>query len=186
MILLIDNYDSFTYNLYQQLGSLGAPTTVVSHDRITLKRIEAMNPSGIVISPGPGRPENSGITLSAIKRFYKKIPVLGVCLGHECIGQLFGARVTHARRILHGKTSNIHHNGRGLFTALKKPFKAARYHSLAIDRCPGGFTLSARDSGGEIMAIQHECYPLFGIQFHPESFMTECGDNLMKNFLNAC
>jgi len=186
MILLIDNYDSFTYNLYQQIESLGAPTTVVTHDRITLKRIKAMNPAGIVISPGPGRPENSGISLQAIKRFYRHIPLLGVCLGHECIGRLFGAAVVHAGRIMHGKTSKIQHNGTGLFKGLKCPFEAARYHSLAIDRCPDGFILSAWDPSGEIMAIQHERYPLFGIQFHPESFMTECGNNLMKNFLNEC
>jgi anthranilate synthase component 2 len=184
MILLINNYDSFTYNLYQQLESLGAKTKVVAHDKITIKEIRNLKPSKIVISPGPKRPEDSGICISVIKSFSKTIPILGVCLGHECIGEVFGAKVIHAKKILHGKTSKVYHNNKGIFKGIKNPFEAARYHSLVIDRAPEDFTLTARDRNNEIMAISHKKYPLHGIQFHPESFMTREGDKLIRNFLN--
>jgi anthranilate synthase component 2 len=184
MILLIDNYDSFTFNLYQQLEILGAGTKVIAHDKITIKEIRNLKPSKIVISPGPKRPQDSGICMSVIKNFYKKIPILGVCLGHECIGEAFGAKVVHAKQILHGKTSKIFHNKNGIFRGIISPFEAARYHSLVIDRAPDGFTINARDRIGEIMAICHNKYPLYGIQFHPESFMTREGNRLIKNFLS--
>jgi len=184
MILLIDNYDSFTFNLYQQLESLGAETRVVAHDKITIGAIKRLRPSKIVISPGPKRPRDSGISNHAIKHFYTRVPILGVCLGHECIGELFGAKVVHAQRILHGKTSKIYHRQRGLFKSVSRSFDAARYHSLVIDSVPEGFTLEAWDSRREIMAIRHKLYPLHGIQFHPESFMTSEGDGIIRNFLN--
>ena len=183
MILLIDNYDSFTYNLFQQLESLGAGTRVVAHDRITLQDIKRLQPTHIVISPGPKRPRDSGICPAVIRHFYATIPILGVCLGHECIGAEFGARVVHARQIMHGKTSLMYHTARGLFKAMPSPFEAARYHSLAIDRVPDEFLLSAWDSNNEIMAISHRNFPVHGIQFHPESFMTKHGSKLIRNFL---
>ncbi len=184
MILLIDNYDSFTYNLYQQLESLGAETTVAAHDNITIKEIKKLKPARIVISPGPKRPADSGISMPVIKNFYKTIPILGVCLGHECIGEVFGSRVVHAKKILHGKTSKIYHGGNGIFKGLPNPFEAARYHSLVIDRAPDNFTLAAWDRTKEVMAISHNTYPLHGIQFHPESFMTRTGDTIIRNFLH--
>ncbi len=184
MILLIDNYDSFTYNLYQQLETLGAKVIVKKHDKITLKEIEKLVPSKIIISPGPKAPKDSGISISVIKKFYKKLPILGVCLGHECIGEIFGAKIVQAKKILHGKTSEIFHEKKGIFKRVKSPFKAARYHSLAIDRVPKGFKLTAWSKDKEIMGIQHEKYPLHGIQFHTESFMTEYGNKIIRNFLN--
>ena len=184
MILLIDNYDSFTYNLYQQIESLGHKTKVVAHDKITLKEIRKLKPEKIIISPGPKRPEHSGICISVIKNFYKTIPILGVCLGHEAIGQIFGSKVIHASKILHGKTSQIHHEQEGIFKGVKSPFQAARYHSLIINKVPDNFILTAWTSK-EIMAIQHKKYPLHGIQFHPESFMAPKGNKLMKNFLKS-
>jgi anthranilate synthase/aminodeoxychorismate synthase-like glutamine amidotransferase len=185
MVLLIDNYDSFTYNLYQQLEARGARTHVAVHDGITVKEIKKLNPSRIIISPGPGRPEQSGICIEVIKYFHGRIPILGVCLGHECIGAVFGARVVHAQRIMHGTTSRIYHRSTHLFKGIQNPFYAARYHSLALHRVPEGFTLSAWDGRKEIMAITHNRYPLYGIQFHPESFMTEAGGTLIGNFLYA-
>lgn len=184
MILIIDNYDSFTYNLYQQIESLGAKTRVFQHDKITISQIEKLKPSKIIISPGPKRPVDSGISLKAVQKFYTRIPILGVCLGHECIGQIFGSKVVHARKIMHGKTSDIYHNGTKLFSGLKNPFPAARYHSLIIDKVPEEFTLTAWTKNHEIMGIQHQNYPLFGVQFHPESFLTEEGNKLMANFLH--
>lgn len=183
MILLIDNYDSFTYNLYQQLESLGAKTKVIAHDQITSKEIRKLKPSKIIISPGPKRPTDSGISMSVIKNFYKTIPILGVCLGLECIGEVFGAKVVHAKKILHGKTSKIYHTNNCIFKGLTNPFEAARYHSLVIDSVPDEFKLTAWDRTKEIMAISHRKYPLHGIQFHPESFMTREGDTLIRNFL---
>ncbi|MCP4715310.1 MAG: aminodeoxychorismate/anthranilate synthase component II [Deltaproteobacteria bacterium] len=183
MILLIDNYDSFTYNLYQQLESLGARTEVVTHDHITLRRIKKLKPSRIVISPGPGRPDQSGNCCEVISALYRSIPILGVCLGLECIGEVFGARVVQARRILHGKTAPVHHGRQGLFAGIPNPFEAARYHSLVIDSVPQGFVLDARDDYDEIMAIRHATLPVYGIQFHPESFMTHNGNRLLRNFL---
>lgn len=184
MVLLIDNYDSFTYNLYQLIASLGFDVIVRKHDEITLKEIELLKPEKIVISPGPKRPEDAGISMGAIEKFYKTIPILGVCLGHQCIGQLFGVEVIHAKKVLHGKTSQVTHDNKGIFYGIKNPFLAARYHSLALEKVPKGFDLTAWTEDKEIMAIQHKEYPLYGIQFHPESFMTEQGDKIMKNFLS--
>lgn len=183
MILLIDNYDSFTYNLYQQIAGLGEKVLVKEHDRITIKEIEQLKPKKIVISPGPKRPEDSGISNEVIRKFHQTIPILGVCLGHECIGQIFGAKVIHASQILHGKTSEIFHQEKALFEGLSQPFSAARYHSLILDKVPKNFTLTAWTRDNEIMAIQHDKYPLYGVQFHPESFLTEEGNKLMHNFL---
>ncbi len=185
MILLIDNYDSFTYNLYQQLCSLGAEVRVSTHDAISVKSIKRLRPEKIVLSAGPGRPCNSGVCLDVIKSLHRSVPLLGVCLGHECIGEFFGARVVHARRVLHGKTSKIRHSGNGLFRGVQNPFVAARYHSLALDQAPPGFELSATADDGEVMAIRHLELPVYGIQFHPESFMTPVGNRIMKNFLYA-
>jgi anthranilate synthase/aminodeoxychorismate synthase-like glutamine amidotransferase len=185
MILLIDNYDSFTYNLYQQLCGLGADVRVVAHDGLSVESIKRLCPEKIVLSAGPGRPCNSGMCLDVIKRLHQSVPLLGVCLGHECIGEFFGARVVHARRVMHGKTSKIRHTKNGLFRGVPNPFVAARYHSLALDQAPPGFELSATDEDGEVMAIRHYDLPIYGIQFHPESFMTPAGDRIMKNFLYA-
>lgn len=183
MILIIDNYDSFTYNLYQQTESLGKNTLVVKNDEITLEEIAELSPEKIIISPGPGRPKNSGISNAVVQKFYTHIPILGVCLGHECIGQIFGSRVVKAKRVLHGKTSDIYHSNQKLFKGIKNPFKGARYHSLILDQVPENFNMAAWTKDKEIMAINHEKYPLFGVQFHPESFLTEEGARLMKNFL---
>jgi anthranilate synthase/aminodeoxychorismate synthase-like glutamine amidotransferase len=185
MILLIDNYDSFTYNLYQQLCGLGAEVRVIAHDALSVRDIKRMRPGKIVLSAGPGRPADSGVCMEVIRHMHRRVPMLGVCLGHECIGEAFGARVVHARRVMHGKTSQIRHNGRGLFRGVPNPFSAARYHSLALDRVPYGFETCATADDGEIMAVQHAGLPLFGLQFHPESFMTNAGDRIMKNFLHA-
>lgn len=185
MILLIDNYDSFTYNLYQLIAGLGFEVIVKKHDEITLEEIVKMKPEKIVISPGPKRPEDAGISMEVIKHFYKTIPILGVCLGHQCIGQLFGVKVIHAKEVLHGKISQVSHDGKGICEGIKNPFAAARYHSLAIENVPEGFELRAWTDDKEIMAIEHKEYPLHGIQFHPESFMTEEGSKLMKNFLSS-
>jgi len=185
-VLLIDNYDSFTYNLYQLLENCGARTTVAAHDRITLRDIIALRPARIVLSPGPGRPEQSGVCRTVIRHFFTTIPILGVCLGHECIGSVFGAAVVHAKKIMHGKTSRIYHTGRGIFQNIRNPFRAARYHSLALERMPRSCSLSAWDENGEIMGITHTRYSVYGVQFHPESFMTEEGSRLIENFLYAC
>ncbi len=185
MILLIDNYDSFTYNLYQQLSGLGAEVKVVAHDAIKVESIKRLRPEKIVLSAGPGRPCNSGVCLDVIKRLHRSVPLLGVCLGHECVGEFFGARIVHARSVMHGKTSKIRHIGSGLFRNIQNPFTAARYHSLALDQAPPGFELSATADDGEVMAIRHLELPIYGIQFHPESFMTAVGDRIMKNFLYA-
>jgi anthranilate synthase/aminodeoxychorismate synthase-like glutamine amidotransferase len=185
MILIIDNYDSFTYNLNQQINTLGHKTKVFQHDKITIKEIEKLKPEKIIISPGPKTPKDAGISNKVIKKFYKTIPILGVCLGHECIGELFGAKVQKAKKILHGKISMIYHNEDQIFQGIKNPMKAARYHSLILDKVPKALTLTAWTEENEIMGIKHKKYPLYGIQFHPESFLTEDGDKLMKNFLNA-
>lgn len=185
MILIIDNYDSFTYNLYQQVESLGAKTKIFKHDRISLKEIEKLNPSKIIISPGPKRPKDSGISLAVVQKFYTKIPILGVCLGHQCIGQVFGSKIIHAKEIYHGKTSSIYHGENFLFKGLSNPFIAARYHSLVIEKLPKEFNLTAWDKENQIMGISHKKYPLFGVQFHPESFLTQEGNKIMHNFLYA-
>lgn len=185
MILIIDNYDSFTYNLYQQIESLGAKSKVVKNDQINLAEIKKLSPSKIIISPGPKRPENSGISTKIIEKFHTKTPILGVCLGHQCIGQNFGSKIVPAKKILHGKTSKIFHTENKLFKGIKNPFTAGRYNSLVINKVPKNFTLTAWDQNNEIMAIQHNKHPLFGVQFHPESFLTEEGNKLMQNFLNG-
>lgn len=184
MILLIDNYDSFTYNLYQQIEGLGFGVMVKKHDEITIEEIKSLQPNKIVISPGPKRPEDAGVSRDVIKNFYTTTPLLGVCLGHQCIGQLFGVRIIGAKEVLHGKISQLSHDGKGMFEGMKNPFAVARYHSLAIERVPEEFDLRAWTEDNEIMAIQHKKYPLHGIQFHPESFMTEDGVKLMQNFLS--
>jgi len=185
MILLIDNYDSFTYNLYQQLCGLGADVKVVAHDSVSVGGVRRLRPDRIVLSAGPGRPADSGVCMEVIARMHASFPMLGVCLGHECIGKAFGARVVHARRVMHGKTSKVRHGGTGLFRGVPSPFVAARYHSLALDRAPEGFETCATADDGEIMAIRHRGLPVFGIQFHPESFMTPEGIRIMRNFLHA-
>jgi para-aminobenzoate synthetase component II len=185
MILLIDNYDSFTYNLYQLIGSLGSITQVHRNDKITISDIKQYSPEKIIISPGPKTPDKAGICNQVIREYYQKIPILGICLGHQCLGTVFGAGIIRAQRQIHGKSSNIFHNESGIFKNIPSPFQAARYHSLVIDKIPEDFILTARDKNDEIMAIQHRQLPLFGVQFHPESFMTSFGSQLMTNFLNV-
>ena len=185
MILIIDNYDSFTYNLYQQIARLNnSDIQVVKHDEITLDEITSLNPTHIVISPGPKTPKDSGISMLVIKKFYKTIPILGVCLGNQCIGEVFGSSTVHSPVIMHGKTDSIHHNKQDLFKNVPDPFIVARYHSLVVDKLPDDFILTAWSDDGSIMAMKHRHYPLYGVQFHPESFMTVGGDELMKEFLS--
>ncbi|MGD8383569.1 MAG: aminodeoxychorismate/anthranilate synthase component II [Syntrophobacterales bacterium] len=183
---MIDNYDSFTYNLVQYLGVLGSAAEVYRNDKITLDEIESMKPERIVISPGPGTPQSAGITISLIERFHPKVPILGVCLGHQAIGAAFGGRVLHAARIMHGKTSEVSHDGKGVFRDLPDPITATRYHSLAVERksLPSCLEVSAEAEDGEIMGLRHLEYPVEGIQFHPESILTKEGMNILKNFLN--
>jgi len=185
MILLIDNYDSFTYNLYQYLSELGEEVRTARNDKITLEEIEAMAPERIVISPGPGRPESAGISNEVIKQFGERIPVLGVCLGHQCIGHAYGAAVDHAGEIKHGKTSLIHHDGKGVFKGIGSPFEAVRYHSLAIKRysLPECLEISAWTENDIIMGVRHKRFPVEGVQFHPESIMTKEGKEILRNFL---
>jgi anthranilate synthase/aminodeoxychorismate synthase-like glutamine amidotransferase len=186
MILLIDNYDSFTYNLYQYLSELGEEIKVSRNDMITLDDIEKMAPQRIVISPGPGRPEDAGISNEVILKFGERIPILGVCLGHQCIGQAYGAMVDHAGEIKHGKTSLIYHDGKGVFKGIASPFPAVRYHSLAIKRysLPDCLEVSAWTDNDIIMGVRHREYPVEGVQFHPESILTKEGKEILKNFLN--
>ncbi len=184
MILLIDNYDSFTYNLAQYLGELGAPPTVRRNDEVTVDDVEAMKPERIVISPGPGRPEDAGISVDVIKRLGPRIPVLGVCLGHQGIGIAFGGQVVRAGQLMHGKTSNIHHDGAGVFKNVSQPFSAGRYHSLVIAQpLPADLELAARTDDGTVMGVRHRSYPIHGVQFHPESVLTNEGRTLLRNFL---
>ena len=185
MILLIDNYDSFTYNLYQYLSELGAEIKVARNDAMSLEEIEMLAPERIVISPGPGTPEQAGISNEVIRRFGGRLPILGVCLGHQCIGHAYGGIVTHAGEIKHGKTSLIHHDGKGVFAGLPNPFPAVRYHSLAVQResLPDSLEVSARTDNDIIMGLRHRQYTVEGVQFHPESIMTEIGKDLLRNFL---
>lgn len=183
MILVIDNYDSFTYNLVQQIESQGQACQVITNDRVNIEDIAKRKPSRIVISPGPGTPEDAGISKDIISRFHKTVPILGVCLGHQCIGVIFGAKIEHARKIMHGKTSKVTHDGAGIFKGVSSPLEVARYHSLAIDRVKSPLKVTARADDGTIMAIEHNDYPVFGVQFHPESFLTPKGELIMKNFL---
>ena len=187
MILVIDNYDSFTYNLVQYLGELGTKPMVRRNNEVTLDEIEALAPKQIVISPGPGRPEQAGITLDVIKRFGPTIPLLGVCLGHQAIGMAFGGSVVRATAPMHGKTSTITHDGRGVFTGIASPFTVARYHSLVVQRhdLPGDLEISAQtEDDGTVMALRHRRFPIHGVQFHPESIMTREGTHLLRNFLS--
>jgi anthranilate synthase/aminodeoxychorismate synthase-like glutamine amidotransferase len=185
MLLLIDNYDSFTYNLVQYLGELGEEVRVVRNDELAAADIAALAPSKIVISPGPCTPNEAGISLEVIRTYAGKIPILGVCLGHQAIGQAFGGKVVRATRVMHGKTSQITHDGRGLFTGLPNPFEATRYHSLLIERSslPDSLEVTARTADQEIMAVRHKSLPVEGVQFHPESFLTTSGKDLLRNFL---
>jgi anthranilate synthase component 2 len=185
MLLMIDNYDSFTYNLVQYLGELGEDVRVVRNDEITVEGIESLAPARIVISPGPCTPNEAGVSLQVIERFSGRIPILGVCLGHQAIGQAFGGRVIHAKTLMHGKVSPIHHAGAGVFRGLPSPFNATRYHSLAIEResCPADLEITAWTGDGEIMGVRHRRMAVQGVQFHPESILTEHGHDLLRNFL---
>ncbi len=186
MILLIDNYDSFTYNLYHYLGELGADIRVCLNDRISLDEIEALRPEKIVISPGPCTPKEAGISCEAIKRFGERTPILGVCLGHQSIGAAYGGQIIRAPSIMHGKLSTVHHDGETIFRAVKNPFAAMRYHSLVIDpeTLPKELVVTARTDDGVIMAVRHRRFPVEGVQFHPESILAEEGKKLLKNFLD--
>ena len=185
MVLMIDNYDSFTYNLVQYLGELGVAVTVVRNDEISVDEVARLRPEKIVISPGPCSPNEAGISLEAIERLGGKIPLLGVCLGHQAIGQAFGGKVVHAQTLMHGKTSPIHHVGAGVFRGLPSPFVATRYHSLAVarDSLPECLEVTAWTEDGEIMGLRHKTLAVEGVQFHPESILTEHGHALLKNFL---
>ena len=186
MLLLIDNYDSFTYNLFQYLSELGEEIVVFRKDKITIEEIEMLSPQRIVISPGPGTPEHTGISNDVIQHFGPHLPVLGVCLGHQCIGYSYGAKIDRASEIKHGKLSLIHHDGKGLLAGLPNPFPAIRYHSLAVvrDTLPDCLEVSAWTEDDTIMGLRHKQLPVEGVQFHPESIMTEVGKDLLKNFLN--
>jgi len=188
MILVIDNYDSFTYNLVQYLGELGADLEVYRNDKITVERIRRLEPAGVVISPGPGVPDNAGISLELVRRLGARTPILGVCLGHQAIGQAYGGRVVGAPVLMHGKTSLIHHDGKSVFSGLANPFEATRYHSLIIERksLPGCLRVTAETEDGVIMGLRHCEHPVEGVQFHPESILTFEGKKLLGNFLEAC
>ena len=184
MILLIDNYDSFTFNLAQYLGELGAPPVVKRNDEISVDDVEAMRPDRIVISPGPGRPEDAGISVETIRRLGPRIPLLGVCLGHQGIGFAFGGTISRARALMHGKVSAVHHDGRGVFKGISQPFSAGRYHSLVVaEPVPEQLEVSARTEDGTIMGLRHRTAPIHGVQFHPESVLTNEGRRLLRNFL---
>ena len=186
MLLLIDNYDSFTYNLYQYLSELGAEVEVVRNDKTSLKDLITMKPERVVVSPGPSTPENAGVSVDAIRHFGEYLPVLGVCLGHQCVGQAYGAEVVHAGEIMHGKTSPISNDGRGVFQGLPNPITAVRYHSLAIkpESVPNILDVTAQSPGGIIQGVRHRELQVEGVQFHPESIMTDEGKKLLQNFLN--
>ena len=185
MLVMIDNFDSFTYNLYQHLMQMGAEVRVARNNSLALEDLEVLNPRGLVISPGPGRPEDAGITVPAIERFSGRIPILGVCLGHQAIALAFGGQVVPARRLMHGKTSAVTSDGRELFKGVQSPFQAMRYHSLAVARepLPACLEVTAEDEDGEIMGLRHRRHPTEGLQFHPESIMTTVGKRLLRNFL---
>lgn len=187
MILLIDNYDSFTYNLVQYLGEFGVEQTVVRNDRITVDEVIEMKPDAIVISPGPCTPKEAGISVELIRRLHKGVPILGVCLGHQAIGEAFGGNVVKASKVMHGKTSPIIHTGEGIFKNIESPFTATRYHSLIVERgsLPSELRVTAWTEDGTIMGLQHREYPVFGVQFHPESIATQHGKKLLKNFLSV-
>ncbi|MFH1782641.1 MAG: aminodeoxychorismate/anthranilate synthase component II [Candidatus Omnitrophota bacterium] len=186
MIVMIDNYDSFTYNLVQYLSEIGEKLVVFRNDKVTLREIEKLKPDHIVISPGPGRPKDAGISKDVIKRFGQKIPILGVCLGHQCIAEVFGGKIIRAKHLMHGKTSMIHHNKQGIFRLIPTPFEATRYHSLIVEgkSFPKVFQLIAWTQDKEIMALKHKNYPIWGVQFHPESILTKYGKELLKSFVS--
>ena len=185
MLLMIDNYDSFTYNLVQYLGELGEDVKVVRNDEMTAEEVERLAPARIVLSPGPCTPNEAGISLEVVRRFAGRVPILGVCLGHQAIGQAFGGKVIHAKTLMHGKVSRITHNGIGVFKGLPSPYNATRYHSLAIERetCPKDLEVTAWTDDGEIMGVRHRTLAVEGVQFHPESILTEHGHALLRNFL---
>jgi anthranilate synthase component 2 len=187
MILVLDNYDSFTYNLVQYLGELGADVKVIRNDETTVAGVEAMQPERVVISPGPCTPNEAGISLALIARMAGRVPILGVCLGHQAIGQAFGGKVVRARQVMHGKVSRIRHDGRGVFAGLPEDFVATRYHSLVIERAtlPAALEVSAQSEDGEIMGLRHRSLPVEGVQFHPEALLTEHGHKMLENFLKG-
>ncbi len=186
MIVMIDNYDSFTYNLVQYMRELGADVQVYRNDKITVNSLRVLNPSGIVISPGPGRPEDAGISMDTIQAFSGKIPLLGVCLGHQAIAMAFGGEIISAKNLMHGKTSHVTNDGKAIYSKIRSPFKAMRYHSLAVNRktLPEMFDISSESDDGEIMGIRHREHNTEGVQFHPESIMTTVGKRLLRNFLS--
>ena len=187
-VVVIDNYDSFVYNLVQYLGELGAEPIVHRHDALTLDGLRALEPDAVLVSPGPGRPEDAGISSEAIRAFAEQgVPVLGVCLGHQCIGQAYGARIERAPHVMHGKTSEITHDGRGIFAGVPSPFTATRYHSLVVarDSVPDVLEVTATSEDGLVMGLRHRELPIEGVQFHPESILTESGHDLLRNFLSG-
>lgn len=187
MLLLIDNYDSFTFNLYQYIGEITPDIKVIRNDDIALKEIEELKPDGIILSPGPGRPEDAGICVDVIKHFSREIPILGICLGHQAIGYAYGAEIVGAGEIKHGKTSRIKNNGRGLFRGINDEITVMRYHSLVVDRntIPEELEITSETDGGVIMGLKHRKYDVYGLQFHPESILTEDGKNILKNFVEV-
>jgi anthranilate synthase/aminodeoxychorismate synthase-like glutamine amidotransferase len=186
-VLVVDNYDSFVYNLVQYLGELGADPVVRRNDAIGVKQAVALRPDGLVVSPGPGRPEAAGRSVELIRELGPRVPTLGVCLGHQCIAVAFGGQVVHARQLMHGKTSLVHHGGQGVLAGLPNPFEATRYHSLAVEPAslPPDLEVTARSDDGTVMALRHRRLPVEGVQFHPESVLTSCGKELVANFLAA-
>jgi anthranilate synthase/aminodeoxychorismate synthase-like glutamine amidotransferase len=185
VLLVLDNYDSFTYNLVQYFGELGYEAVVRRNDQVSIGEIAELKPTHICISPGPGRPAEAGVSNEVVRRFAPSVPLLGVCLGHQCIAEVFGGRVVRAERLMHGKTSEIHHDGSGVFADLPNPFSATRYHSLIVapEDLPGELEISAKTAEGEIMGLHHRNFPLHGVQFHPESILTAEGKKLLENFL---
>ena len=187
MLLMIDNYDSFTFNLVQYFGELGAQVKVFRNDEVSVQAIEALSPSHVVISPGPCTPNEAGVTLEAIARLAGRVPILGVCLGHQAIGQAFGGRVVRAKQVMHGKVSRIRHDGIGIFSEIENPFVATRYHSLAVERdsLPSCLEVSAHSEDGEIMGLRHRSLAVEGVQFHPEALLTEHGHRMLENFIKG-
>jgi anthranilate synthase/aminodeoxychorismate synthase-like glutamine amidotransferase len=187
MVLMIDNYDSFTYNLVQYLGELGVDVRVVRNDELTVEEVRALAPRAIVISPGPSAPERAGVSLEVIERFAGHVPILGVCLGHQAIGQVFGGKVVRAKRVMHGKVSTVRHDGEGVFRGLPAEFRATRYHSLAVERAslPACLKITAESDDGEIMGLRHRSLAVEGVQFHPEALLTEHGHRMLQNFSEA-
>ncbi len=185
MILVIDNYDSFTFNIVQYLGELGAEVKVIRNDELPMEQIEKLNPNRILISPGPCTPRDAGISCDVIRRFGTRLPVFGVCLGHQAVGEVYGGRVVRAERLMHGKTSPIEHIGKGVFAGMPNPFDATRYHSLLVERAslPAELEITAQTKEGEIMGLQHRTLPVHGVQFHPESILTQNGKLILQNFL---